>query len=115
MSAARPDAGTRAQQIKVPELSMTAQLTLFASTIPSTSPLGLSVLVPPCRSCGSVEGVIAPGKGPHRASVLCSDCGLHCGWLSGITVSFIERVIDVAGRPDCPIVIRGAGRGDTLA
>ncbi len=35
-----------------------------------------------CPSCGSVEFVERPGKGPHHAELACAGCGRHMRWLS---------------------------------
>jgi hypothetical protein len=83
------------------------QLTLFESTTPSSSPIGLSVIVPkPCGNCGSDSAIIGSSRGPHHASLLCECCGGHRGWLSGITFHFLSDVIENFGRPTEPILIR---------
>ena len=83
------------------------QLSMFTATTPSSSPVGLSVVLPkPCRSCGADTAVIGSSAGPHHASLACSRCGVHRGWLSGTTFRFLSDVIDGFGRPTEPIVIR---------
>jgi|LakMenE18May11ns_1017448.scaffolds.fasta_scaffold9768002_1 hypothetical protein len=34
----------------------------------------------PCR-CGSTDGLIAPGTGPHLAKLVCWECGKFQKWL----------------------------------
>ncbi len=87
---------------------MATQLALFASTIPSTSPIGLTVIMPDCPACGAVESIIGAGKGPHCGSLHCAVCGKHRGWIRPHLFFFIETIIDNFGRPVDPIVIRGA-------
>jgi hypothetical protein len=86
---------------------MSAQISMFESTSPSSSPIGLSVIVPkPCRNCGSDSAVIGSSRGPHHASLLCEGCGGHRGWLSGATFKFLSDVIEHCGRPTEAIEIR---------
>jgi hypothetical protein len=83
------------------------QLAMFETTAPSSSPIGLSVIVPkPCGKCGSDSAVIGSSRGPHHASLLCECCGGHRGWLSGTTYRFLSSTIDAFGRPTRPIEIR---------
>jgi len=35
----------------------------------------------PCR-CGSFDGLITPGTGPHRAKLVCWECGRFIRWLN---------------------------------
>ena len=83
------------------------QLSMFGATTPSSSPVGLEVILPkPCRSCGPAITTVGSSKGPHHASVACSCCGIHRGWLSGETFQFLCDIIDNFGRPTEPVVIR---------
>jgi hypothetical protein len=83
------------------------QLSMFESTSPSSSPIGLTVIVPkPCSNCGSDAAVIGSSRGPHHASLLCECCGGHRGWLSGSTYKFLSDVIENFGRPAEPILVR---------
>jgi hypothetical protein len=83
------------------------QLSTFGSTSPSSSPIGLSVILPRrCSNCGSDSAVVGSSRGPHHASLLCDCCGGHRGWLSGATYRFLSDVIENFGRPIEPIEIR---------
>jgi hypothetical protein len=83
------------------------QLSMFESTSPSSSPIGLTVIVPkPCSNCGSDAAVIGSSRGPHHASLLCEHCGGHRGWLSGTTYRFLSNAIENFGRPSEPILVR---------
>jgi hypothetical protein len=78
-----------------------------APTTPSSSPVGLSVILPKrCADCGSGAAVVGSSRGPHHASLLCESCRCHRGWLSGETFRFLSDVIDNFGRPTEPVVIR---------
>jgi hypothetical protein len=57
--------------------------------------------------CGSDTAIIGDGKAMHRASLSCRSCGRFRGWLSRHTADWIEAVINLHGRPDKPIVMRG--------
>jgi hypothetical protein len=83
-----------------------AQLTLFGSTVSSTSVLELAVRLPrPCW-CGSAVATIGSSAGPHHGRLRCAGCETHRGWLSRESYEFIAAVIDEFGRPDQPITIR---------
>jgi hypothetical protein len=93
------------------------QLGMFASTSPSSSPIGLHVILPqPCQ-CGEFIAVVGSSRGPHHASVICSRCEIHRGWVSGETDRFITTVIDKIGRPTEPITVSSNSRksADTTA
>jgi hypothetical protein len=86
---------------------MNQQLSMFEPTSPSSSPTGLSVIVPKlCGKCGSDSAIIGSSRGPHHASLLCEYCGGHRGWLRGATYNFLFDVIENFGRPTEPILIR---------
>jgi hypothetical protein len=78
------------------------------TTLPSTSIVGLLVSMAdrPCRTCGSTNFVVGAGKAMHAASVMCSACGRHGGWVSQASYAFINEVVDVFGRPEQPIIVR---------
>lgn len=59
-----------------------------------------------CR-CGSNVAIIGDGKAMHRASLNCRSCGCFRGWLSKFTANWIEAVVNLHGRPDTPIIVRG--------
>jgi hypothetical protein len=83
------------------------QLAMFETTTPSSSPIGLSVLLPkPCSNCGSDSTIIGSSAGPHYGRLNCECCGSHRGWLSGSTYKFLSDVIENFGRPNKPIEIR---------
>jgi hypothetical protein len=83
------------------------QLSMFESTSPSSSPIGLSVILPkPCGNCGADAAVIGSSRGSHYASLLCDCCGGHRGWLRGATFKILSDVVENFGRPNEPIEIR---------
>ena len=82
------------------------QLSMFAATTPSSSPVGLAVVLPkPCRNCGYDTAIVGSSTGPHHASLACSCCGVRRGWVSAATYRFISTIIDTFGRPVEPIVV----------
>jgi hypothetical protein len=82
------------------------QLNLFETTPPSTSALGLLVTLPRACGCGSTTGVVGSSAGPHHARLICAQCGKFVCWMPAADFNFIAAVIDVAGRPNGPIVVR---------
>ena len=83
------------------------QLTLFESTTPSTSVLGLTVVLPrKCRSCGETMATVGSSKGPHHAELHCIACGVHVGWMGRESFNFVAAIIDRFGRPVSAIVVR---------
>jgi hypothetical protein len=83
------------------------QLTLFESTTPSTSIVGLTIILPrPCRSCGETATTIGSSKGPHHAALFCVSCGRHVGWMSSESFNFVCAIVDRFGRPEDAIVVR---------
>jgi hypothetical protein len=84
-----------------------AQIDLFGSTAPSTSLIGLTVILPrPCRSCGETTATIGSSKGPHAAALFCVACNRHTAWMSREVFDFVCAVVDHAGRPESAIVVR---------
>jgi hypothetical protein len=76
---------------------------------PAADPLaGLAVKLEhdPCR-CGSDTAIIGTGNAIYRATLTCRSCGRPRGWLSRPTADWIEAVINLHGRPDKPIEMRG--------
>jgi hypothetical protein len=61
--------------------------------------------------CHENIAVIAAGKGPHGASLICSCCGQHRGWLSKSTLAFLERGMRLYGRVDGLAIIRNVEEG----
>ena len=80
-----------------------------AVAAPTRDPLaGLAVKLEHDRcKCGSDTAIIGAGKAMHHASLTCRSCGRHRGWLSRFTANWIEAVINLHGRPDKPIIVRG--------
>jgi len=76
---------------------------------PADDPLaGLAVKLEHDRcKCGSDTAIIGAGKAMHHTSLTCRSCGRHRGWLSRFTANWIEAVINLHGRPDKPIIVRG--------
>ncbi len=86
---------------------MSAQLTLFGSTVSSTSVLGLEVKMPwrPCQ-CGAVTATIGSSAGPHCASLHCTRCDSFQGWLCAESYYFVAGIVDHFGRPTDPIIVK---------
>jgi hypothetical protein len=83
------------------------QLSLFESTTPSTSLIGLAVILPrPCRSCGETMATIGSSRGPHQAALFCASCDRHVAWMSREVFDFVTTIIDHVGRPEDAIVVR---------
>jgi hypothetical protein len=94
-----------------------ADFFLEQATASSTTAVGLQVILPrPCQ-CGESIAVIGSSRRPHHASVVCSRCEIHRGWVSGETYCFISAVIDKIGRPTEPITVSRNSRksADTTA
>ena len=69
--------------------------------------VGLRVAMPtPCLNCTRNVATIAPGKGPHKASLRCTACMRFRGWVSIETFNFISDLVRLHGRPVEPIVVR---------
>jgi hypothetical protein len=94
---------------------MTAQLDLFTAPAnqPSRSPTtpadplcGLVVQLSDRCRCGSCHAVIGEGKGPHRASLFCSRCEKHRGWMANEAHVFVAEVVKNFGKPKVPIRIQ---------
>jgi hypothetical protein len=84
-----------------------AQLAMLETTVPSSLPIGLTVILPkPCSNCGSDSTIVGSSAGPHYARLNCECCGRHRGWLSGTTYKFLSDVIANFGQPIEPICIR---------
>ena len=87
---------------------LTGQLNLFPTTTPSTSALGLLVVLTQACGCGSTTGVVGSSAGPHIARRGCAQCGKFHSWMPAADFNFVAAVIDVSGRPSEPIVVRGS-------
>jgi len=72
-----------------------------------TDPLvGIVVNLPRHCQCGDDMCHVGPGRDLHRASLKCTRCGRHCGWLSHKTANFLSAVIGRFGRPIAPVHVR---------
>jgi hypothetical protein len=89
---------------------MTAQLDLFTAALPTVPLIGLSVELSDSCKCGGTVALTGAGRGPHRASLHCSSCGAHRGWLSRGTCTLINGIITRFGPLTAPIVIRRGER-----
>jgi hypothetical protein len=88
---------------------MSAQAALFpelSAAASSTSVVGLEVILPRACQCSETVATLGSSRGPHHASLVCTRCGVHRGWLSGETFRFLSDVIENFGRPIEPIEIR---------
>jgi hypothetical protein len=82
------------------------QLSMFGTvTTPSSSPIGLDVILPRQCDCGSDAAIVGSSAGPHHARLECRGCGRHRGWLSAGTFRFLSDVIDNFGRPTEAITV----------
>jgi hypothetical protein len=79
------------------------QLDMFALVDPL---VGIEVNFERHCLCGHDLHHLGPGSGPHRASLHCSSCGRHCGWLSHQVAKFLSDVIEHFGRPTEPVCVR---------
>jgi hypothetical protein len=68
--------------------------------------VGIEINLPRHCQCGHDTLHVGPGRGRHRASLHCARCGLHCGWLSHKTATFLSAVIERFGRPIAPVHVR---------
>jgi hypothetical protein len=89
-------------------MSFVSQPDLFGTVTPSTSALGLLVVLPQaCGGCGSAVGVVGSSAGPHFARRTCANCGRFHSWMPATDFKFVAEVIDVTGgRPHEAIVVR---------
>lgn len=68
--------------------------------------IGLEVKLPRHCPCGHDLMTIGPGKAMHKASLHCSRCGRHGGWVSNESYAFLIETVRLFGRPSDPIEIR---------
>jgi hypothetical protein len=61
--------------------------------------------VEPC--CKNIA-IIGPGRGSHAASLTCTGCNRHRGWLPRRALPFVIQLTRRFGAPIEPIVWRGA-------
>jgi hypothetical protein len=94
---------------------MTIQRDLFAApsdrrrhlaAAPADPLRGLAVQLSDRCQCGSHDVVIGEGKGPHRASLFCSRCEKHRGWMANEAHAFVAEVVKKFGKPTAPIKIQ---------
>jgi len=68
--------------------------------------IGLRVRLPDVCKCGAnLPAIIGPGRGPHRAELLCTICSRHRGWMPNLSAVFLLETIRFFGRPTEPIAI----------
>ena len=89
---------------------MTAKPDLFTAALPTDPVIGLSVELSDVCKCGGIVALTGAGRGPHRASLHCSSCGAHRGWLSRKAYSFVSRIIAEFGSLTAPVKIRRGER-----
>jgi hypothetical protein len=83
-----------------------AQADLFG---PSTDVLhGIEVKLQRHCECGREIFRVGLGTAMHRASLHCTACGKHGGWMSHESGRFLEKIVGCFGRPNTPIVVRNA-------
>jgi hypothetical protein len=69
-------------------------------TKPDSPLVGLTVKLPRnCLRCGCSLSRVGAGAGPHLASLHCTQCGTHNGWLPQGAVKFLTDTIERFGRP----------------
>ena len=68
--------------------------------------VGIVVNLPRHCQCGHDMCRVGPGRDPHRASLQCTRCGRHRGWLSHKTANFLSAVIERFGKPIAPVRVR---------
>jgi hypothetical protein len=74
--------------------------------------VGLRVEMPtPCPSCARNVATIGEGRGPHKASLHCTACERHRGWMSIEAFHFVSDLVRRFGRPTEPIVVRTSRDG----
>jgi hypothetical protein len=103
--AARPDGITRGEIIA----------TVYADDVDGgpDNANTISVLIKYANEELAAQGYhISPGAGPHIASLRCTNCDAHRGWLAHETHSFIVEAIRLVGRPIAPIAIRRGRSGE---
>jgi hypothetical protein len=89
---------------------MTWQPDLFGA---STDPIvGIEVRLQRSCECGREIFTMGHGSGPHRASLRCTQCGRHGGWVSHKSGQFLEKIVASFGKPTTPIVIRARNAQD---
>src|SRR5262249_47121489 len=88
--------------------NMAIQLDLFAAVAatPASALQSLAVQLPDCCQCGSYQAVIGEGKGPHRASLICSECQRHRGWMTHESHAFVTEFTEKFGKSATAIQIR---------
>jgi hypothetical protein len=89
---------------------MSKQFEIFPSSTSMLYGVEVKIESTTARPCCSRSGIAvlgySAGNGMHAASITCSNCGQHRGWLSRETARQVEEVIQRFGRPSEPIIIR---------
>jgi hypothetical protein len=89
---------------------MSFQLDMFHNVDPL---IGIAIKSPRRCQCGHDLFRVGPGRGAHRASLHCTRCRRHCGWLSYETAKFLSDVVEHFGRPTTPVCVRMRGAAAT--
>ncbi len=82
------------------------QLDLFGDTVtaPSTAAVaGTRLRLPSPCTCGSGVVIVGSSAGPHSASIRCTRCNQHRGWLSRAEFERIAVIVGKSGRLAEPI------------
>jgi hypothetical protein len=61
----------------------------------------------PC-ACGETAVSVGEGAGPHIASLRCTGCDCHRGWLPKVIASFLTETIGRFGQLTDPIVMQNS-------
>ena len=69
---------------------------------------GIGIEIKMSRRCHCQHDlfVVSPGRGAHRASLHCTRCARHHGWLSHQVGKFLSDVVEHFGRPTEPVCVR---------
>ena len=89
---------------------MSKQFEIFPSSTSMLYGVEVKIESTTARPCCSRSGIAvlgySAGNGMHAASITCSNCGQHRGWLSKHTAEKIEKIIKQFGVPTEPIILR---------
>jgi len=83
-----------------------SQLFSEHATATSTSVVGLEITLPQSCRCGEAIAVAGSSSGPHYASIQCTRCGVHRGWIGAAAFNFLSSTIENFGGPNAPVEIR---------
>jgi hypothetical protein len=71
----------------------------------SDSLIGIEVSIGRNCGCGNPTLRLGPGHGVHQASLSCTRCGHHQGWISREAYAFVSEIVRLVGRPSQPIQV----------